>query len=88
MAVEDPGYFRVFDLLAALGMAAVPVPVDGDGMTAAGLAKLGFIADLSNKDKRFDDLAAILFDQAMLAEGGQLEDPAAYVRRVNALLLA
>jgi len=38
--------------------------------------------------ERFDDLAAILFDQAMLAEGGQLDDPAAYVRRVNALLLA
>src|SRR5438105_1809949 len=34
----------------------------------------------------FDDLAHILFDQAALAEGGQLEDPAAYVRRVNALL--
>jgi len=34
----------------------------------------------------FDDLANILFDQALLAEGGQLEDPAAYVRRVNALL--
>ncbi|HEY2189819.1 MAG TPA: molecular chaperone HtpG [Caldimonas sp.] len=38
--------------------------------------------------ERFDELAAILFDQAVLAEGGQLEDPAAYVRRVNALLLA
>jgi len=37
---------------------------------------------------RFDDLAQILFDQALLAEGGQLEDPAAYVRRVNALLTA
>jgi molecular chaperone HtpG len=36
----------------------------------------------------FDDLAHILFDQALLAEGGQLEDPAAYVRRVNALLVA
>ncbi len=36
----------------------------------------------------FDDLANILFDQAMLAEGGQLDDPAAYVRRVNALLVA
>ena len=35
----------------------------------------------------FDDLANILFDQAMLAEGGQLEDPAAYVRRVNAMLV-
>ena len=35
----------------------------------------------------FDDLANILFDQAMLAEGGQLDDPAAYVRRVNAMLV-
>jgi molecular chaperone HtpG len=34
----------------------------------------------------FDDLANILFDQALLAEGGQLEDPAAYVARVNKLL--
>ena len=34
----------------------------------------------------FDDLAQILFDQAVLAEGGQLEDPAAYVKRVNRLL--
>ncbi len=36
--------------------------------------------------EHFDDLANILFDQALLAEGGQLEDPAAYVRRVNRLL--
>ena len=35
----------------------------------------------------FDDLAHILFDQALLAEGGLPEDPAAYVRRVNALLV-
>lgn len=37
-------------------------------------------------DERFDDLAQILFDQAWLAEGGQLEDPAAYVQRVTRLL--
>ena len=37
---------------------------------------------------RFDDLANILFDQAMLAEGGQLDDPAAYVARVTKLLSA
>ena len=41
-----------------------------------------------DKGEHFDDLAHILFDQAVLAEGGQLEDPAAYVRRVNSLLLA
>ena len=39
-------------------------------------------------DERFDDLAQIIFDQALLAEGGQLEDPAAYVQRVNRLLVA
>ena len=37
--------------------------------------------------ERFDDLAQIVFDQAVLAEGGTLEDPAAYVRRVNSLLV-
>lgn len=35
----------------------------------------------------FDDLAHILFDQALLAEGGLPADPAAYVKRVNALLM-
>ena len=34
----------------------------------------------------FHDLANIVFDQAVLAEGGLPEDPAAYVKRVNALL--
>ena len=36
---------------------------------------------------RFEDLAHIVFDQALLAEGGLPADPAAYVRRVNALLV-
>jgi len=35
----------------------------------------------------FNDLAHILFDQALLAEGGLPADPAAYVKRVNALLI-
>ena len=37
--------------------------------------------------EHFDDLANILFDQALLAEGGMPADPAAYVKRVNALLV-
>ncbi|OAM52589.1 molecular chaperone HtpG [Methylovorus sp. MM2] len=37
-------------------------------------------------DARFADWSHILFDQALLAEGGQLQDPAAFVRRVNSLL--
>ena len=38
-------------------------------------------------DGRFEDLALILFDQAQLAEGGQLDDPAAFVGRLNKLML-
>ncbi len=45
--------------------------------------KLESSADAAN----FDDLAHILFDQALLAEGGMPADPAAYVKRVNALLV-
>lgn len=38
-------------------------------------------------EQRFSDWASILFDQSLLAEGGQLDDPAAFVRRLNDLLL-
>ena len=40
-----------------------------------------------SSETRFVDLAHILFDQANLAEGAQLQDPAAYVQRLNKLLL-
>lgn len=40
-----------------------------------------------SNETRFGDLAHILFDQANLAEGAQLQDPAAYVQRLNKLLL-
>ena len=39
-----------------------------------------------DSNPHFHDLAHILFDQALLAEGGMPADPAAYVKRVNALL--
>jgi molecular chaperone HtpG len=37
---------------------------------------------------RFADLTQVLFDQALLAEGGQLDDPASFVKRLNELLLS
>jgi molecular chaperone HtpG len=43
--------------------------------------------DVEPDEDRFADLGTILFDQAHLAEGGQLDDPAAYVSRMNRLLL-
>lgn len=42
----------------------------------------------SEKDEmKFNDLAHVLFDQALLAEGGQLNDPASFVKRMNRLLM-
>lgn len=38
-------------------------------------------------DAKFADWSHLLFDQAMLSEGGQLEDPVAFVTRINQLLL-
>ena len=38
-------------------------------------------------DGDFDKLAQVIFDQALLADGGQLDDPAAYLKRVNELLM-
>ncbi len=43
--------------------------------------------DQESDEDRFADLADILFDQAHLAEGGSLDDPAAYVSKLNKLLL-
>ncbi|RFF26392.1 MULTISPECIES: molecular chaperone HtpG [unclassified Wenzhouxiangella] len=41
----------------------------------------------ADDDSRFSELSQLLFDQALLAEGGELADPAAYVKRVNSLLV-
>ena len=46
------------------------------------------VARLKVEEGKFDDWSALLFDQALLAEGGQLEDPAGFVRRLNEMLLA
>ena len=43
---------------------------------------------LKYEEARFDDWAALLFEQATLAEGGQLDDPAGFVRRINDLMMA
>ncbi len=42
---------------------------------------------LNEEKARFADWSNLLFDQALLAEGGQLEDPAGFVRRMNELML-
>ncbi len=42
----------------------------------------------TESSSRFDDWSSLLFDQALLAEGGKLEDPSGFVKRMNDLLLA
>jgi molecular chaperone HtpG len=44
--------------------------------------------DGEKSKKKFDDWSAILFDQALLAEGGQLDDPAGFVAKLNKMLVA
>jgi len=48
---------------------------------------LAVMLDQEVDEDRFENLAHIVFDQATLAEGGQLDDPAAYVARLNKLLV-
>ncbi|ADE10947.1 molecular chaperone HtpG [Sideroxydans lithotrophicus] len=45
------------------------------------------VSRLQKEEAHFDDWAAVLFDQALLAEGGQLDDPASFVKRINQLML-
>ena len=42
---------------------------------------------LKYEEAKFDDWSSLLFDQAMLAEGGQLSDPAGFVKKLNDMLL-
>ncbi|MDP1652496.1 MAG: molecular chaperone HtpG [Rhodocyclaceae bacterium] len=43
---------------------------------------------LKYEEAKFDDWTQVLFDQALLAEGGQLDDPATFVKRINELMLS
>ena len=43
--------------------------------------------DSFKESSDFDEYASVIFDQAILAEGGQLEDPVSYVKRINQLLI-
>jgi molecular chaperone HtpG len=46
------------------------------------------IGRMKTEEQRFEDWARLLFDQAQLAEGATLEDPAGFVKRMNELMLA
>ncbi|MFN3544394.1 MAG: molecular chaperone HtpG [Thiobacillus sp.] len=70
-------------LLKAAGQAAPSVkPTLEINPTHALVTRLNSETD----EARFADWANLLFEQALLAEGGQLDDPASFVRRLNGLL--
>jgi len=46
------------------------------------------VTRLKYEEAKFADWSRLLFDQALLAEGGQLEDPAGFVKRINEMLMA
>jgi molecular chaperone HtpG len=51
------------------------------------LAKLKSLCDEDAKDPRVTEFAELLYDQALLAEGGRLDDPAAFSRRLADLMI-
>ncbi len=78
----DPG-FQMRQLMEAAGQKLPEIkPILEINPTHRLVERLAAEAD----EARFADLALVLLDQAALAEGAQLEDPAAYVRRVQRLL--
>jgi len=50
-------------------------------------SKHPIVLRLKSEENKFDDWVSVLFDQALLAEGGQLDDPASFVKRINQLML-
>jgi molecular chaperone HtpG len=79
---------QISDLLRRSGQKVPDVkPILEINPTHPLLAKLKTVCDADAQDPRLTDYATLLYGQAMLAEGGQLEDPAAFSRRVAELML-
>ena len=76
-----------FDLALELGVDAVETDVRA---TSDGVLVLlhDERLDRTTEGEAFQELAMLLHEQAVLAEGGQLADPVAFVRRVNRLVAA
>ena len=67
--------------------AGQPVPETNPILEINASHPLLVMLDQESDEDRFADLTRVVFDQATLAEGGQLKDPASYVDRLNRLLL-
>ncbi len=78
----DPSLKRIFEQMGQKGPEDHPVlEINPDHALIKKIA-------LETNDKILSDWAQVLLDQAVLAEGGQLDDPAGFVRRVNELIMS
>ncbi len=90
---DSPACLVVEDHDMSANLARVLKSVGQDAPATAPIIEINLehplVERLENEDDeaRFGDLTQVLFDQAQLAEGGQLDDPAAFVRRLNGLML-
>jgi molecular chaperone HtpG len=86
LVVEDYGMSANLERI----LKQVGQKVDGQKPILEVNAEHALVQRLGNEtdEGRFGDWARILFDQALLAEGGRLEDPAGFVRRMNEMFLA
>jgi molecular chaperone HtpG len=83
LAEHDLSY-QMRDLLKAAGHEA---PATAPSLELNPAHALVQRLDKESDERRFERLALLIFDQALLAEGRQLEDPAAFVKRLNELLV-
>lgn len=90
---ESPACLVVGDYDMSQNMARILKQMGQDAPMPTPIMELNLDHPLVGKlegegdEDRFGELARLLFDQALLAEGGQLDDPAAFVRRLNKLML-
>ncbi len=91
--IDSPACLVVEDYDMSANLARVLKSVGQDAPGAKPIMEINMTHPLVERlesegdEERFGDLTKVLFDQAQLAEGGQLDDPAAFVRRLNTLML-
>jgi len=90
---ESPACLVVGDYDMSQNMARVLKQIGQDAPMPTPIMEINVDHPLLNRmdneadEDRFKDMAKLVFDQALLAEGGQLEDPAGFVHNMNKLML-
>ena len=78
---KHPSKFLKLNIFSALDKMASKL------LPSLGSVDLNTKSDLKLKTKVDEDVVKVLFDQAVLSEGGQIKEPAEFVKRMNKLML-